>query len=241
MLDRNKQKSLALIEELRSEYPQSVAEHVTVDLEDMEAVKAAADALMQSPPDYLILNAGAYSIPRHKCSTGFDNVFQINFASPYYLARKLLPLIEARGGKLVVVGSIAHDYSVSDSQDVDFSTRKAASKVYGNAKRYLMFSLIDEPAVTVTHPGIAVTGITGHYPKAVYAMIKYPMKLIFMSPKKACLSIVAGIFEDTTGDEWIGPRRFNVWGYPKKQGLHTCSSEEMAEIRRRAEGIFAKL
>lgn len=241
LLDRNKQRSLALIEELRGEYPNAAAEHITVDLEDMEAVRAAADALSQSPPDHLILNAGAYSIPRHKCSTGFDNVFQINFLSPYYLARRLLPLIEARGGKVVVVGSIAHNYSVSDPRDIDFSTRKAASKVYGNAKRYLMFSLANESAVTLTHPGIAVTGITGHYPKAVYALIKYPMKLIFMSPKKACLSIVSGIFEDTSADEWIGPRLFNVWGYPKKQGLHTCTDAERGGICLRAESIFAKL
>lgn len=241
LLDRNKQKALALIEELRMVYPRSAAEHITVDLEDMEAVRAAADALMQSPPDFLVLNAGAYSIPRHKCSTGFDNVFQINFVSPYYLARKLLPLIEARGGRVVVVGSIAHNYSVSDPRDVDFSTRRAAGKVYGNAKRYLMFSLIEEKAVCVIHPGIAVTGITGHYPKFIYALIKYPMKLIFMSPKKACLSIAAGLFEETSGDEWIGPRHFNVWGYPKKQELHTCPSAEREEIRKRAESIFEEL
>ena len=241
LLDRNKRKSLALTEELRGEYPSLSAEHITVDLEDMDAVRGAADALLQSPPDFLILNAGAYSIPRRKCSTGFDNVFQINFLSPYYLARRLLPAVEARGGRVVVVGSIAHDYSVSDPQDIDFSTRKAASKVYGNAKRYLTFSLIDERAVCVTHPGIAVTGITGHYPKLVYALIKYPMKLIFMSPRKACLSVVAGIFDDTSGDEWIGPRLFNVWGYPKKQRLDTCSRGERDEICRRAERIFAEL
>ena len=48
-------------------------------------------------------------------------------------------------------------------EDIDFSTRKQASKVYGNAKRYLMFSLYelfkneDKASLAVTHPGISFT------------------------------------------------------------------------------------
>ncbi len=239
LLDRNRQKSLSLIEELRAEFADIEYTHVTVDLEDIEAVRSAAQILLQSvKPDYLILNAGAYSIPRKKCSTGFDNVFQINFISPYFLARKLLEPIEEKGGKIVVVGSIAHNYSRSDADDVDFSRRRAASKVYGNAKRYLTYSLIDEGSVNVTHPGIAVTGITGHYPKLVYALIKYPMKLIFMKPRKACLSILQGLFDNCGNREWIGPRVFNIWGRPKKKPLRTCDAEEAAYIRKKADEIF---
>ena len=48
-----------------------------------------------------------------------------------------MPGIEARGGRIVAVSSIAHNYSEIDERDVDFSTRRKASIVYGNAKRYL--------------------------------------------------------------------------------------------------------
>ena len=240
LVDRNRGRSLSLIDELRQEYPSAVLEHVTLDLEDMERAVEVGRELRGREIDYLVLNAGAYSIPRHKCSTGFDNVYQINFVSPYCLAKMLQPTVEARGGRIVVVGSIAHGYSRSDPEDIDFSTRSAASKVYGNAKRYLMLALSGERAVTLTHPGIAVTGITGHYPKVIYAMIKYPMKVIFMSPRKACLSILAGIFEETGENEWIGPRVFNVWGMPKKQVLKGIGSDERERIRRTAEGIREK-
>ena len=74
------------------------------DMTDMAGVKAAAESLLEIGIDYLILNAGAYSIPRCVCDTGYDNVYQINFISPYYLARTLLPMIKARGGKVVAVG-----------------------------------------------------------------------------------------------------------------------------------------
>lgn len=196
-----------------------------------------AEELRGREVDCLILNAGAYSIPRHKCSTGYDNVFQINFLSPYYLARAL----EKTGAKIVVVGSIAHDYSKSDPADVDFSTRRAASKVYGNAKRYLMFSLMGLDCVTITHPGIAVTNITSHYPRLVWALIKYPMRLIFMKPDKACLSVLAGIFSQGGEYQWIGPRIFNIWGMPKKQRLRSYRKKEAEEIRKRAEDILAKI
>ena len=245
LIDRNKERSLALISELKSGYESLVAEHITLDLEDSERARAVSEELISRGVDFLVLNAGAYSIPRHTCSTGYDNVFMINFVSPYILAKALLPHVSERGGRVVAVGSIAHNYSRTDMTDVDFSIRRAASKVYGNAKRYLMFSLMGEEgygkSVTVAHPGIAVTNITAHYPKLIYAIIKYPMKLIFMSPKKACLSILAALFEDCGKNEWIGPRVFDVWGYPKRKLLRSCSASEAQEIEETAQKIYEKV
>ena len=82
MLDRNAERSAALRAELMAQNPALCARHVPLDLEDMSTVRAAAEELERTGIDYLILNAGAYSIPRHKCQTGYDNVFMINFASP---------------------------------------------------------------------------------------------------------------------------------------------------------------
>ena len=245
LLDRNKARSLSLIDELCEKFPSLRAEHITLDLENIEEVKRVADELCKIELDYLVLNAGAYSIPRHKCSTGYDNVFQINFVSPYYLARRLLPTIKARGGRIVAVGSIAHNYSRIDENDVDFSGRGAASKVYGNAKRYLMYSLFGSEeygkALVVAHPGIAVTNITSHYPKLIYALIKYPMKVIFMSPKKACLSILCALFEECGKNEWIGPRLFDVWGKPQVKELRSCSLDEARKITEITEKIYEKI
>lgn len=245
LLDRNKAKSLSLKEELKAEFSDLCVEHITVDLEDMDAVKRAADELLSREIDYLVLNAGAYSIPRHKCETGFDNVFQINFVSPYYLAKRLLPSVKSRGGKIVAVSSIAHNYSKIDVNDIDFSTRSAASKVYGNAKRYLTYSLFalgkGDGSVSIAHPGIAVTNITSHYPKLIYALIKYPMKVIFMSPKKASLSILCALFEDCGEREWIGPRFFDVWGKPQIKNLSTASADEAEKIVGIAEKIYEEI
>ncbi|MBQ8140533.1 MAG: SDR family NAD(P)-dependent oxidoreductase [Clostridia bacterium] len=245
LLDRNYSKSSALKDELQKDYPSLSVRLITVELEDIESVKQAAEKLTEIKINHLILNAGAYSISRRKCSTGFDNVFQINFVSPYYLARRLLPDIRARGGSVVAVGSIAHDYSKADMSDIDFSSRTRASLAYGNAKRFLTFSLLrgfaDGGGISVAHPGISFTGITAHYPKFIFAIIKNPMKIIFMKPKKACLSVLYALFDDCGRNEWIGPRVFGIWGLPKKQKLSTASDAEADEICAAADKIYSEL
>lgn len=245
LLDRNPQKSESLESELKAEFPGLAVERITVNLEDSKAVKEAAEKLKEFPLDALILNAGAYKIPRHKCDTGYDNVYQINFVSPYYLARTLAPHLKKTGGRVVAVGSIAHNYSHIDENDIDFSTRKRHSKVYGNAKRYLMFSLYGlfegKPGLAVSHPGITLTNITSHYPKFLYFFMKPIMRVIFMRPNKACLSIYESLFEDTGKNEWIGPRFFNVWGKPKKQVLKTCSDAEAKKISEIADEVYQRM
>ncbi|MBE6630816.1 MAG: SDR family NAD(P)-dependent oxidoreductase [Ruminococcaceae bacterium] len=247
LMDRNPARSGALREELLADHAGLRVQCLPVDLAQMESVRAASEKLNTLPVDAFIHNAGAYAIPRHTCDTGLDNVFQINFASPYYLIRELLPTLRARRGRVVAVGSIAHDYARSDPADVDFSTRRRASLVYGNAKRYLMFALFElfkneqDVTLAITHPGISFTGITAHYPKPIFALIKHPMKIIFMKPKKAALSILRGVFAPTAYGTWWGPRIFGVWGLPKKKALRTATEIEAAEIAARAERIFAAL
>ena len=247
LVDRNLTRSLALKSELEAEFPATMIRCVTADLSDLSSVKAAAIELNSLDIDYLIHNAGAYSIPRKVCDTGYDNVFQINFLSPYYLTRTVMGGIKEKGGKVVIVGSIAHNYSKTDKGDVDFKTRKKASLVYGNAKRFISYSALkltenpDAPEISVTHPGISFTGITSHYPKLIFALIKYPMKIIFMRREKAALSILKGVFDTTNPYEWIGPRLFNVWGLPTKKLLNTATQEEIDFIFNEAERIYEEI
>ena len=247
LMDRNDNKVSALEKGIRQSFSEVNILKIKLDLSDMGIVKSAVIKLKALSPAIIIFNAGAYSIPRYKCDTELDNVFQINFASPYYMVKELLPVIRENKGKIVAVGSIAHNYSQLDLNDLDFSTRKKASLVYGNAKRFLMFSLFElfknenEASLSVVHPGITFTGITAHYPKLIFALIKHPMKIIFMKPKKAALCILKGIFENTNYHRWIGPKLFNIWGLPKTIPLKTCSKKESEQIFIEAEKIYNKI
>ena len=247
LLDRNEKKQIENRKKLLKKYPDANIKCIKVDLSDIHSVKLATEALKSEKTDIFIHNAGAYSIPRYITDIDLDNVFQINFASPYYMIKELLPSLSERGGRVVAVGSIAHNYSKSDVNDIDFRTKKRASLVYGNAKRYLMFSLYrlfenqSGATLSVAHPGITFTNITDHYPKVIYALIKNPMKVIFMKPKTASLSILRGVFEKTDSCEWIGPRIFNIWCAPTKRKLKTAKTEEIDRIFETAEKLYKRI
>lgn len=244
LLNRNLEKAKRLEEQLKRQYPSLKVEHIVADMADMTSVKAAAERLQQLPIDVLIHNAGAYGVPQHRCDTGFDNLFQINFLSPYYLTRALLPKLQQRGGRVVAVGSIAHNYSRADFERVDRAETPSCEIRYGNAKRFLMFSLYElfrnekRASLSVVHPGITLTNITAHYPKWLFALIKYPMKVLFMSPRKAVDSLVCGIFDACGYHEWIGPCLFDIWGCPRKRRLKTCREEESRRIGEYAERLW---
>ena len=245
-VDRNKEKSEAHMKEIRDRFPGISIAGVTVNLENIDSVKRAVENLKKHHIDVFIHNSGVYNTPRYECSTGYDNVFQINFVSPYYIIKELIPQIKKRKGKVVVVGSISNSFSRADINDVDFSKVSSDIKVYGNSKRYLMYSLYElfkeetGISLSIVHPGITPTNITSGYNKTISMLIKYPMKLIFESPEKAALSVIKGVFEKTEYHTWIGPKVFNIWGFPEKSTLTSCSIEESEYISDVAEKIYEK-
>ncbi|HJD05890.1 MAG TPA: SDR family NAD(P)-dependent oxidoreductase [Candidatus Onthoplasma faecipullorum] len=249
LIDRNEDLDVALKNELLQINPNISVNFVHVDMEDFQSMQECVKQLSNfNKIDVLILNAGAYAIPRKITNIGYDNVFQINFVSPYFLVKSLLPILrKSNNPKVVLTSSIAHNYSKIDERDIDFRTRKKSNLIYGNSKRFITFSLMElfeqnkDISLSIVHPGITFTKITNHYPKFIYAIIKYPMKMIFISNKKASLNIIKGVFDKTDYMEWIGPSASNIWGYPKKKKLKTCSKEESAKIFETAENIYKNL
>lgn len=238
MLGRSEQKLSALKQKLGKEN-QNKIEILVADMENIGSVFSVAEELARLGANMLIHNAGAYKIPRHKTSSGFNNVFTINFVSPYILTRKLMDSLD----RVVVVGSIAHNYSKTDINDIDFSSRKASSLCYGNAKRYLMFSHFElqgkgKAEIVITHPGITLTNITAHFPKILYFFIKPLMRVFFMRSELAALSILSGLFQNTRKYTWLGPRFFNIWGSPRLSNLRTADTEEIGRIAKKAAEIY---
>lgn len=242
MLDRSYERAMALKEELCAKFPNSSIEYMRLDLEDVKCVTQVTEMLTSDTPDHLILNAGIYHVPKKKCALGYNNILQVNYISPYYMARSLLPKIKDRGGRIIAVGSIAHRYSETDDNDYDFSLRSASSLAYGNAKRRLMYSFAElGDGAYIAHPGITFTNITAHYPKLIFAIIKHPMKVIFMKPRSACLSIVKAMFADIEPKCWVGPRFFDIWGRPSIKPLGRINEAEQEKISAFAETCYNEM
>lgn len=244
---RNKSKADALRQSILKEHSNVNINLLELDLGSLQSVDSFINHVKNMDFDVLICNAGIYNVPIKKMDSGFNNVFQTNFLAQYIIIKQLLSTLRKReDSKVVVVGSIAHNYSKIDVKDIDFTTYKKPSKIYGNSKRFLMFSLYElfkneKVGLSVIHPGITLTNMTNHYPKCINWLVKIGIKLLFPSPKKACLNYIYGIFNNTEYHEWIGPKIFNIWGKPKKSKLRTCSIQESEEIFKISENLFSMI
>ena len=245
---RNKSKADHLKSNLLSRYKTANIDFVCLDLTKKESVDNCVSELKKyNGIDILVNNAGVYNVPLEKLDSGFNNVFQINFVYTYYLTKQLLPELEKKDNSTcITLGSVAHNYSKIDEDDIDFSSQKKPSKIYGNSKRFLMFSLYElfknsKVNLSIVHPGVTLTPMTNHYPKAINWLVKIGIKLFFPNPKKAVLSVLYGVTHETKNNEWIGPSIYNVWGFPKKSPLKTCSPEEYAKINKITQNIMSKI
>ena len=245
---RNQKLAQALIDDIKQVYQNASLNFVSLDLSSLDSVKDCINNLKSlGGIDVLVNNAGVYNIPVKPLESGFNNIFTINFVHTYYLTAQLLPELEKRKDSVcITLGSIAHNYSKLDENDIDFSSRKKASKVYGNSKRFLMFSMYElfkdsKVKLAVVHPGITLTNMTSHYPKAINWLVRFAVGLIFPSPKNACLNILYGTSHHTNKNEWIGPSTFDIWGKPKLKQLKTCKADEYQKICEIADKIFKNI
>ena len=245
-INRDIIKSKALADGIMLKYPKTNISHITMDLADFNSVKNGMGELLSQPFDTIILNAGIYNVPLKKLNTGYNNVFQVNFISQYYIVKKLLENKNDSLEKIIALGSIAHNYSKLNENDIDFSTYKKASKIYGNSKRFLMFSLFEllkdsNIKLCVAHPGITLTNMTNHYPKIINWLVKIGIKIIFPSPKKASKNIIYALNNNCSYKQWIGPKIFNIWGKPTIKKLKTCEDAESKKIYEIAEKIYKNI
>ncbi len=246
LINRNPAKTNTQISHLQAIRPNSEIEFVKCDLVDLKSVKDATEILKTKHIDVLFLSAGIYNVPRFKTQNGYDNVFQVNFLSHFYLAHQLIDTIKANNGKIIAVGSIAYKYSKIDIQDIDFSDEKKASKVYGNSKRFLMFALHElcksrGVDFTIVHPGITLTNMTNHYPKWINWLVKINIKLLFTRMHNSVLCMLDAVSHKTPLEHWIGPKKCDIWGMPKVQKVKDFNQSERSYALNVAEKIFEKI
>lgn len=232
LLDRNEQKSQVLREKIYQHYPQSFTQTFETDFSSLQSIAKSANKLKSCKLDLLILNAGVFNLPHKKGVLGLDKVFEINFLIPFLYVSIILPTLKANHTKVVIVGSIAYKKAKFNKLDVDYSNEKNNIKVYGNSKRFLMFTLAklferENIKYSICHPGIVQTSLTTHYHKSINWLVKGLMKCIFHSPKKASLTTLYAICHNCKNGQWVSPHIFNIWGKPKIKPFSLVNDEAL--------------
>jgi WW domain-containing oxidoreductase len=151
---------------------------LALDLADFDSVRAASrDVLaLDSPLDILVCNAGIMAPPRLELAYGLERQFVVNHLGHFLLANRLLaPLRAASQGRVVVIGSRAHRWSLPEGlqfDNLDGSRGYDPRKFYGQSKLAnglfaleLSRRLGDSPATANTvHPGVILTNILRYLP-----------------------------------------------------------------------------
>lgn len=219
--NRNQQKTNILANEILSIYPNLKIEIIPLDLCSSLSVAKFINDVQKFKIDFFIHNAGIYNVSRQKTELGFDNIYQTNCLMPYYITKKLLTYFKQNHTKVIFMGSIAYNYSKIDFNDLQFINSKKINKIYGNSKRVAMFALTElfkqnqEIEFSIAHPGLTLTQMTNHYPKAINWLVRVGLKLICPPPKQASLPVIYACLNKTKNNQWIGPSICNIWGKPK--------------------------
>lgn len=203
-----------------------------LDLTDISSIENFAmevSKISENGIDAVINNAGVFARKKEVLANGHELHFFTNCVAPILLSKALVPLLSKKpNSKIVYVSSVSIGsvkVSVSDIEKVEV---KDDIKTYANSKRWLTYYALElkrELAsqnidVEIVHPGISGTSLL-HYShsklgKFGYSFVKAGMKLLFPSPKKACLSELAALTTKSEIGEWTCPSGLmSVYGYPK--------------------------
>ncbi len=236
--NRDEQKTKSLIDTILKQYPNTHIKYVNLDLCNKQSVETFLKTIRLSHIDYFIHNAGVYNIKRKVTDLGFDNIYQTNCLMPYYITKKLLPYFKQNNTKIIYMGSFAYKYSKINFEDIQFKQPTRINKIYGNSKRVAMYAFSElfkqNPDIkfSIAHPGLTLTKMTNHYHKSVNWLVRFALKIACPPPQKAGLSVIYATNHNTNGNSWIGPKIFNIWGYPKcgKFKMDTTESQRAFEF-----------
>lgn len=225
IIGRNEKKLLKTKEDLLKNFKDAQIDYLICDFSKIDELISLSHKLEELKIDYLFNNAGTYYLPV-KIQDEHDVTFTTNFISPIYLTKYLcekLPNLT-----VVQTGSISYRFTKLKLSDLE-RIKSPKIKRYGSSKRLLTIStfklqtMLDNP-IYIAHPGVTATSLfsssKGGFSKAFGVCIVPIMKLIFMNPHKAALSMALAPSYPYKKETQIGPRGiFQIWGYPKERKL----------------------
>ena len=227
---RSKDKAEAAMADIRAVYPGADLRFISLDLGNLESVRAAANLVEKEPRlDVLINNAGIMMPPLEQTDDGFESQFGVNHLGTFALTGLLLDkLSEGRDPRIVITSSMAHRSGRIDFDDIN------AEKSYSRWGRYAMSKLANllhmyeldrrlraagSPVVAVAcHPGVADTELARNFPGFMVSLFR-PVSSLFMNSaaQGAWPTLAAATAGQVESGQYFGPSRKGEWVGPARE------------------------
>ena len=225
---RNPAKAEAARDQILAETPSADLGLVSLDLADLDSVRAAAEVVGAEPRlDVLVNNAGVMMPPKTLTAQGFELQIGVNHLGPFALTGLLWPkLNEQAGARIVNTSSNGHRMGMVDFDDV------AAEKSYRSLERYGASKLANllhayelqrrlqakgsGIVVTAAHPGGPDTELFRHIPGAFRSVARIVSLPFLNQPRAGCWpTLAAATLPDVAAGTYFGPWFFQLRGAAK--------------------------
>jgi NAD(P)-dependent dehydrogenase (short-subunit alcohol dehydrogenase family) len=234
---RNADKAKAAAERIVAETPAAQVELASLDLSDLDSVRAFAGGWKERPLHLLVNNAGVMAIPLARTKAGFEMQFGTNHLGHFAVTGLLLPaLIRSGAGRVVTMSSTAHKTGKIRFDDLQSEQRYSKFSAYGQSKlaNLLFMRELDRrltaagaPVVSVAaHPGYAATDLQTLGPKQSGSKLQERIyglgnRVFAQSADDGALpALYAATMPDVHGGEYFGPGGFmEMRGTPKRVGM----------------------
>lgn len=240
---------------LRREVPGARTEKVALDLADLQAVRAGAEAIgdaayeLGGPLRLLVNNAGVMATPRQETVDGYDLQLATNHVGPFLLTGLLLPLLAETAGptpsRVVTVSSLMHHRTgVAPGRFVAPEGRYAAWDVYAKSKlanllftyeldRRLRAAGLPVQAMAA-HPGISATHLVGNGPARRWGRVspiaQRAANVVFQPAEAGAEPTLMAATADVDGGTYVGPgKRFETAGAPRQVRASRLARDRAAQ------------
>jgi NAD(P)-dependent dehydrogenase (short-subunit alcohol dehydrogenase family) len=195
---RSLERTQAVLDEIRTAVPGAQVEWLALDLQDLDSVRACAQAfLAKGLPLHLLVNNAGLAGAKGATRQGFELAFGVNHVGHFLLTQLLLERIQASApARIVTVASRAHYRAPGiDWQAVRAPTASAtAIPEYGVSKlANVLFSAelarrLEGTGVTTysLHPGVVATDVWRSVPWPLGPVLK----LFLISPEKGAATTI---------------------------------------------------
>jgi retinol dehydrogenase 12 len=185
---RSAAKGRAALEEIGDQTGNRTLELLSLDLGDLDSVRACAQAfLVTGEPLHVLINNAGIAGQRGMSKSGFEVMFGTNYVGPFLLTSLLLGrLRESAPARIVNVASVAH----YDAPGIDYEAIRRPTKSFTGMREYSVSKLanvlhaqelarrLDGVGVTAyaLHPGTIASDIWRRVPWPVRPLMKRRMR-----------------------------------------------------------------